>query len=179
MRIRYGPAVIALVVAATTITLAQPALADATTTTFTIEPGAIGETSPASADLGDAAPGASTIAQLGAVTVTDERAALSGSWTETVSSTAFTTGAATEAETVPVDNISYWSGPATATTGAGTFTPGQATSAAAQTFAASRTAFSWAGNGNNSATFNPTLIVAVPATAVAGEYTGTVTHSVA
>jgi hypothetical protein len=179
MRIRHGPAVIALVVAATTITLAQPALADATTTTFTVAPGDLGETSPASTDLGDADPGASTSAQLGAVTVTDARAALSGSWTESVSSTEFTTGGATEAETVPVASISYWSGPATATTGSGTFTPGQATSAAAQTFAASRTAFSWAGDGNNSATFNPTLIIAMPASAVAGVYTGTVTHSVA
>jgi len=179
MRIRHGPAVIALVVATTTVTLAQPALADATTTTFTVEPGELGETSPATADLGVMDPGASTSAQLGAVTVTDARAALGASWTESVSSTVFTTGGATAAETVPVASISYWSGPATATAGAGTFTPGQATSAAAQTFVVSRTAFSWAGDGNNSATFNPTLIVAMPASAVVGEYTGTVTHSVA
>ena len=88
MRIRHGPAVVALVVAATTIALAQPALADVTTTTFIVEPGELAETSPESADLGDADPGASTDAQLGAVTVSDTRAALSGTWTESVSSTA-------------------------------------------------------------------------------------------
>jgi hypothetical protein len=44
----------------------------------------------------------------------------------------------------------------------------------------SRTAFTLAsGVGDNSLSWNPTLIVAVPAAAVAGTYTGTVTHSVA
>jgi hypothetical protein len=33
--------------------------------------------------------------------------------------------------------------------------------------------------GNNTTTWNPTLIVTIPSTAVAGTYTGTVTHSVA
>jgi hypothetical protein len=43
-----------------------------------------------------------------------------------------------------------------------------------------RTAFTLTlGVGNNSFTWNPSLIVAIPAAAVAGLYTGTVTHSVA
>jgi hypothetical protein len=33
--------------------------------------------------------------------------------------------------------------------------------------------------GNNSASWNPTLIVTIPAAAVVGTYTGTVTHTVA
>jgi len=33
--------------------------------------------------------------------------------------------------------------------------------------------------GANTATWNPTLVVNIPAAAVAGTYTGTVTHSVA
>jgi hypothetical protein len=36
-----------------------------------------------------------------------------------------------------------------------------------------------AGVGNNSAAWNPTLVVTAPAAAVTGLYTGTVTHSVA
>ena len=54
---------------------------------------------------------------------------LDAMWITTVSSTDFTTGAATTPETVTKSNVSYWSGPATATTGQGTFTPGQATAA--------------------------------------------------
>jgi hypothetical protein len=50
----------------------------------------------------------------------------------------------------------------------------------AQTLNVSRTAFTLtAGTGNNTATWNPTLVVALPAAAVVGTYTGTVTHSVA
>jgi hypothetical protein len=114
------------------------------------------------------------------VTVTDARALLTASWTSTVSGTAFTTGGATTAETIPAANISYWSGLATSTSGVGTFTPGEATAALAQTLSASRTAYTLTlGVSNNSATWNPTLVVAVPASAVVGTYTGTITHSVA
>jgi hypothetical protein len=50
----------------------------------------------------------------------------------------------------------------------------------AQSLSVPRTAFTLTlGVGDNSATWNPTLIVSVPASAVAGVYTGTVTHSVA
>ena len=49
----------------------------------------------------------------------------------------------------------------------------------AQTLDTPRTAFSHTGTGSNSATFAPTMIFAVPAPAVAGTYTGTVTHSLA
>ncbi len=43
-----------------------------------------------------------------------------------------------------------------------------------------KTAFSLTvGVGNNDATWSPTLIVNAPATVVAGDYSGTITHSVA
>ncbi|MFJ9847707.1 hypothetical protein ACIRYZ_46300 [Kitasatospora sp. NPDC101155] len=59
-------------------------------------------------------------------------------------------------------------------------TPGQATAAQAQSLNVSRTAYSLTGGtGNNSATWNPTLVVAIPASAVNGTHTGTVTHSIA
>ncbi len=180
MRIRHTVVTVVLVVMATTISLAPAALAADTPTTFGITAGGLGVAVPAAANLGSAAPGASATAQLGAVTVTDDRAALGAAWTATVSATAFTTGAATAAETVANTALSYWSGPATATTGTGTATAGQATAGAAVVLSTGQTAFTWsAGSGNNSASWNPTLIVAVPATAVAGTYSGTVTHSVA
>jgi hypothetical protein len=57
---------------------------------------------------------------------------------------------------------------------------GQATAANAVALSTPATAFTLTlGVGNNSATWDPTLIVAVPAAAVARPYTGTVTHSVA
>lgn len=117
---------------------------------------------------------------MGLVQVTDARALLLPTWTATVSSTDFTTGGATTAETIVKANVSYWSGLATATTGIGVFVPGQATALLAQSLSAPRTAYSLtSGTGSNSATWNPTLVVAVPGAAVAGTYTGTVTHSVA
>ncbi|WP_433497196.1 hypothetical protein ACQP1K_19780 [Sphaerimonospora sp. CA-214678] len=99
----------------------------------------------------------------------------------TVSATSFTTGGKTAAETIPSSAVSYWSGPATAATGPGTFTPGQANAAAAQSLNVTRTAFSHtqSSEGGNSVSWDPTVIVHVPSGAVAGAYTGTVTHSVA
>ncbi|WP_206671123.1 hypothetical protein [Streptomyces sp. CB01881] len=151
-----------------------------TTVTFSVSGGALSVSVPTSAGLGSALPGNSVSGQLGNVTVTDSRALLSAAWTASVVSTSFTTGAGTPAETIPASAVSYWSGTATATTGTGTFTPGQATAGQAQTLGTSRTAYTLsAGVGNNSATWNPTLVVAIPAGAVNGTYTGTVTHSVA
>ncbi len=133
-----------------------------------------------SATLPSATPGSTTTARLGTVTVTDNRALASASWTATVSGTVFTTGGGTVAETIPLTQVSYWSGPATATSGTGTFTPGQVAAANAVTLTAGRTAFSLTGGGGvSSASWNPTLAVRVPATAVAGTYTATITHSVA
>jgi hypothetical protein len=120
---------------------------------------------------------------MGTIQVTDNRALLAAAWTASVTTTTFTTGGATTPETVPIANVSYWSGPSTASylpSASGTFTPGQANLAAAVILTSSRTAFTLAsGVGDNSLSWNPTLIVAVPAAAVAGTYTGTVTHSVA
>jgi hypothetical protein len=163
------------------LALALPARAADTTTTFTLAAGSLSISAPASKDLGTGSTGAGTLsAQLGAVTVTDTRGALLGTWTASVSSTDFTTGGATANETVAKGQVTYWSGTATASSGTAVFTPGQATSGNAQALSASRTAYSAAAIvGNNSATWNPTLTVNVPAAAVAGTYSGTITHSVA
>ena len=180
MRPRRSPGLLL----ATTLALAAlalPAAADTTTTTFTLSGGALSISVPASKNLGSAATGASTLSsQLGTVTVTDERGALAGSWTATVASTDFTTGGATTDETVAKSSVTYWSGAATSTSGTAVRVPGQATSANAQALGSSRTAFSATGViGNNTTAWNPTLTVNIPSAAVAGTYSGTVTHSVA
>jgi hypothetical protein len=136
--------------------------------------------SPETANLGSADPGTTASGELGAVTVTDTRAALTATWTATVSATSFTTGGGTPAETIPASAVTYWSGPATATIGVGTFIPGQPNADDATSLTESATAFTLTeGTGNNSATWDPTLVVSVPSSGVAGTYTGTVTHSVA
>jgi len=161
--------------------LAQPAGAADTTTTFTLTGGALSISAPSSKALGSAATGSASItAQLGTTTVTDARGALLGSWTGSVASTDFTTGLATANETIAKTDADYWSGAATASTGLGTFTPGQLLVANKVTLASSRTAFSAASViGNNSVSWNPTVGINVPAAAVAGTYSGTITHSVA
>jgi hypothetical protein len=149
---------------------------------LTIKPvaGALSITVPATVSLGSAAPGGALSRALGPVTVSDQRGLVNASWTVSVSTTTFTTGGGTAAETISKSVVSYWSGPATSTAGAGTFTPGQLTAANAQALSATRAAFTLtAGTGNTSATWNPTLVIQVPAQAVGGTYTGTVTHSVA
>lgn len=153
-----------------------------TATTFTLTGGALAITVPSSKALGSVATGSATTAsaQLGSITVTDSRGPLLGSWTASVTSSDFTTGAATANETIAKSNADYWSGAATATTGTGVFGPGQLLVGNKVTLATSRTAFSASALvGNNTATWNPTVNVNIPSAAVAGDYTGTITHSIA
>jgi hypothetical protein len=165
--------------AALLLAFAAPASAQDTTVTFTVQAGSLAISVPGAADLGTVDPGVTQSGQIGTVTVTDERAALSASWTASVASTEFTTGGGTASETIPNTAVSYWSGPATATTGTGTFTPGQAAAGDAVVLSEQRTAFSLTGGvGSNTASWNPTLVIDVPAAAVVGTYTGTVTHTV-
>ncbi|MFF3856452.1 hypothetical protein [Micromonospora sp. NPDC002575] len=164
---------------------AAPAFAaasDSTTVTFTVNTGALTIDTPGAANLGSGSPGGTITGALGQVTVTDQRAAANASWTASVTSTDFTTGSGSTGQVIPASDVSYWSGPAIATTGTGTFTPGQPTSASAQPLSNTSplTAFTHSGGtGDNSATWNPNLIVDVPLSAAGGLYTGTVTHSVA
>jgi uncharacterized repeat protein (TIGR01451 family) len=147
---------------------------------LTIVAGALSISVPASATLPTASPGGTTSGQLGTVTVTDTRGSGPASWTATVSATAFITGGGSAAETIPLAGTSYWSGPAIAVTGTGTVTPGQPTAAAAINLSSARTAFSLgAGSSLNSVSWKPALVISVPAAAVGGVYTATITHSVA
>ena len=174
-------------VGATLVLVALPGIAGAattgtTTTTFTLTGGSLGITVPGTTvNLGSASVAAGSLtAQLGTVSVTDGRGLLNGSWTSTVSSSSFATGGHTAAETINPTNVSYWSGAATATSGVGTLVGSQLTSGAAVVINAAQTAFTGGSLiGNNSASWNPTLVIAIPAAAVVGTYTGTVTHTVA
>lgn len=135
---------------------------------------------PSTANLGSAPTGAGArSAQLGTVTVTASGLVLP-SFTATVSATNFTTGGATAAETVAKASISYWSGPVTASSGAQSPVPGQLTALQAQALSVPRTAFASTGLVLSiSTSWNPTIVINIPAAIVAGTYTGTITHSVA
>lgn len=187
---RFGALGMGAAAAMVSTVLAAPSAADtcapsttcATTATFTVTAsnGLEISTPDGPIDIGSGVPGTQISGQLGAVTVSDERAALTATWTATVSGTAFTTGGGTGAETVPTTAISYWSGPATATTGDGTFVPGQPDAADAEVLNEPYTAFSkTSGAGDNSATWDPTIVIDVPDQTVAGTYIGTISHSVA
>jgi hypothetical protein len=162
-----------------------PASADPTgdtTVTFEVTAGTLDIDTPASADLGGGAPGTDISGSLGPVTVTDGRASADASWAATVTSTVFQTGGGTPPETILPSEIDYASGPATATTGTGTFTPEQPTVGDAQSLdsVTPLPAFTHTGGtGDNTATWDPTLVINVPQDSEAGTYTGTVTHSVA
>ncbi|MEV0233844.1 hypothetical protein [Nonomuraea sp. NPDC050786] len=155
-----------------------------TTVNFTVTaPGGLTINVPNSpVSIGSGTPGNQISGPLGTIMVSDQRATLTATWVASVvaATGGFTTGGGTAAETIPNTAVLYWSGAATGTTGTGTFVPGQANAGAAQSLDVSRTAFSkTTGSGDNSASWNPTIVINVPAQAVAGTYTGTVNHSVA
>jgi len=144
-----------------------------TTVTFTVTSGALSMTAPVSVNLGSGAPGTTITGAVGAVTVTDDRALLSASWTATASASDWTTGGATPAETIPATDVGYSPGSITTTgTITATGTPITLANTAAPVVAGT------AGVGNNTASWNPALAVAVPAAAVGGVYAGTLSESV-
>jgi hypothetical protein len=157
-----------------------------TTTTFDVTADALEITVPDTADLAnDGAPGGYAYGQLGVITVTDGRASPTPTWSVTVTATDFTTtGGNDPGETIDNSSIYYCSGTATETTGDGTFTPGQTGCAApppptGETLDEERTAFSHSGGtGNNSATWNPLVTAVLALSNIAGQYTGTITHTV-
>src|SRR6185437_12599309 len=135
--------------------------------------GALSLSAPVSADLGSGAPGTTISAAIGPLSVTDDRALLSASWTVATSATDFTTGAGTPAETISATDVSYDPGSIT-TTGTITATGTPVTLSGTATPVVTGTD----GVGDNTATWNPVISVAVPGTAVGGVYTGTLTQSV-
>ena len=131
-------------------------------------------TAPATASLGSAAPGGTVSAGLGTVQVTDDRG-FGASWTATVSASSFATGAGTPAETIPAADAQYVIDALSTATGPATFTPAPTTQLSASpqpVVNATNVA------GNTTVTWDPTIKVTIPGSAVAGAYTATITHSV-
>lgn len=151
---------------------ALPAGAADTPASVLLTAGALSITVPGPVNLGTGSVTDTSVSgQLGEVTVTDSRAADPASWTASVSATPFQNGThvlgAETYDTGVVSStgipISQWTvtSPLTLTT-----TP-QATVALNPT-----------SSGNNTAAWNPTITVAIPAGAIAGTYSSVITHSV-
>ena len=161
--------------------LAAPTAVGAVDTpvTFEADGGALSITAPsADVDLGAVSVGTPTISgQLGTVTVDDERDLVSGSWTVTVTSTDFTTGAGSPAETIPAGDVSYDPGTPFDPVGDATYTPGDPGSLDPTTPLTAMSASDETGAGGVS--WDPTITVHLPADMVAGTYAGTITHSFA
>ena len=141
-----------------------------TTTTFTLAAGTLGIVVAPTAALTNGSSGATSVSgNLGDVTVTDSRGNVLG-WTASAASTAFTGDTGTTSTAV-----TYNSGTVTKT--------GTVTTASLGTVALTTTAAPVVTGtlvvGNNTATWDPTLTVTLPPSSLAGDYTGTVTTSVA
>lgn len=140
-----------------------------TTATFTLAGGSLDVTPAAGAALSNGAPGAATVSgSLGAVGVSDTRGSTLG-WIVSAASTTFTTAGGD-----PSEGVSYSAGAASGVTGEVTAAPLGATVIDEVAPVAQGTV----ANGNNAATFTPTLTVSLPASALAGDYEGTVTTSI-
>lgn len=131
-------------------------------------------------NLGSASTGAATLSHtLGNVTVTDGRGALPATWTATASSTNFTTGGATANETVAKANVGYYAGVGTAQLGQiGAFVPAGTALTPVALAGSGANVGTWAGTGNDTVTWNPTITFTLLPSQVAGTYSGTITHSV-
>jgi hypothetical protein len=148
----------------------------ATTTTFELTAGGLSISAPETADLGKVAVGSGSISgKLGPVKVTDNRGGLEILWTATAESTKFTTGSKTAAETVQATSVQYLPGaPQDPSPATGVFVPSLGLLGGALPLPV----YTGLATGNNSVSWNPTVLITLPAQAVAGTYTGTITHSV-
>ena len=162
-----------------TLAIALPASAAPgdTTATLTVTGGSLSISVPANANLGtlsNSENGGTVSGALGQVQVLDARTAAAGSsWTASVISTTF---APTAGTAIAASAVSYTAGAITETGTSVTTAndPGDLTGVSAAVTASAIT-------GDNSASWNPTIHVAMPG-GIAGAsttYTATITHSVA
>lgn len=157
---------------------AVPAVADQTTVssaTVTLQGGGLSISAPTDAgNLGTKSNevGAVTISgQLGQVQVTDSRGAPAGSgWTATAISTAFTQ---TAGPSIGAASVGYTAGTITKV-GIATYTANDPPNLTGVSAVVTATAIT----GDNTASWNPTIHVAVGGAMEAGVYLGTITHSV-
>jgi hypothetical protein len=155
--------------------IALPASADTTTASVTVTGGTLTISVPAAAgslgSIANSVAGGTISGTLGQVQVNDARSAAAGSgWVASVISTAFTPSAG---PTIAASFVSYTAGTITKV-GTATYTannPGNLTGVSAAVTATGIT-------GDNSATWTPTINVAVPGGTVATTYSAIITHSV-
>ena len=154
---------------------ASAATTGGTAATITVQGGTLSITVPTDAGslgtLTNTVLGGTISGPLGQVQVSDARSAAAGAgWVATVISTAFTPAAG---PTVAASAVSYTAGPITKV-GTATYAandPGDMTGVSPAVTATGIT-------GDNSATWIPTISVAVPGGMAAGVYSATITHSV-
>ena len=142
--------------------------------TVAVVAGPLTITVPATASLGSAPPGGTLGSGLGTVQVTDDRG-FGADWTATVASTGFATGTGTQAETIPAADARYLIAALAEAIGPASFTPVPVTqlSASPQPVVSATNV-----SGNTTVSWDPTIQVSVPSTAISGDYTATITHSV-
>lgn len=146
-----------------------------TTATITVQGGALAITVPTDAgSLGsraDTVSGGTISGPLGQVQVNDARSAAAGSgWVASVISSAFTPPAG---PAIPASAVSYTAGLITKV-GTATYTANDPANLTGVAPAVTATGIT----GDNSATWDPTINVAVPGGMAAGIYSATITHSV-
>jgi hypothetical protein len=169
LRIIGTVAVTGAILALVPVGSAMAANSGSTTTTFTLVGGSLDVSPAAAAALTGGASGATSVSgSLGLVSVSDTRGSTAG-WVVSAASSTFVDGAGSVST-----GVSYDSGAATASTGTVTPTSKGPTSIGTAAPVAEGTAAS----GNNTASYTPTLTVTLPASALAGAYTGTVTTSI-
>jgi hypothetical protein len=165
--------------AATAQPIPPPANGD-TATTFDVGPsGTLQISAPTAADLSagvttPVTPGGTVVGSLGTVTVTDLRSLPDAGWTTSVSSTDF---AGSNGGSIPASDLAY--DPGGLTTLFGTYTSLTGTPIAALSTDPAPTVIAAGADGDNQASWDPTITVSVPGSAIAGTYSGTITHSVA
>lgn len=166
---------IASIAAALALGVALPAAASPTTATVEITGGSLTISAPADAgSLGTAANsvlGTTISGPLGEVQVNDARSAAAGSgWVASVISTAFTPA---EGPAIAASAVGYTANDI-AKVGTATYTANDPADLSGVSPAVTATGIT----GDNSATWTPTINVAVPGGMAAGVYFATITHSV-
>jgi hypothetical protein len=168
-------ALVAISTTAVALVSVKSATAGPTTVTVTITGGTLSITVPT--DAGSLGTAANTVAgttisgQLGQVQVNDARSAAAGSgWVASAISTAFTPLAG---PTIGAASVGYTAGPIVKV-GTATFTANDPAALIAVAPVVTATGIT----GDNSATWNPTINVAVASGTVAVTYSAIITHSV-
>jgi hypothetical protein len=155
--------------------IALPASADTTTASVTVTGGTLTISAPAAAgslgSIANSVSGGTISGTLGQVQVNDARSAAAGTgWVASVISTAFTPSAG---PTIAASFVSYTAGTITKV-GTATYTANNPLNLTGVSAAVTATGIT----GDNSATWTPTINVAVPGGTVATTYSAIITHSV-